>query len=148
MDKRYCIYKHILPREISGKNNDMFYIGITSQEPERRWANGLGYAYNSYFYRAIQKYGWDNFIHEILFFGLTLDEANKKEIELIEFYNSTDRSCGYNLQTGGRNGFEYTNDIIEKLKGIRCGAKATSCPDQLAVGLVKYLEEKTKTAST
>ena len=36
-------------------------------------------------------------------------------------------------------------DIIERLKGIRCGAKATSCPDQLAVALVKYIEERAKT---
>lgn len=36
-------------------------------------------------------------------------------------------------------------DVIEKLKGIPCGAKPTSCPDQLALGLAQYLEEKTKT---
>ena len=36
-------------------------------------------------------------------------------------------------------------DVIEKLKGIRCGAKATSCPDQLAVALAKYIEERAKT---
>ncbi|MFQ9892937.1 MAG: TIGR03905 family TSCPD domain-containing protein [Emergencia sp.] len=26
-------------------------------------------------------------------------------------------------------------DVIERLKGIRCGAKASSCPDQLAMAL-------------
>ena len=36
------------------------------------------------------------------------------------------------------------NDVIEKLKGIRCGAKKTSCPDQLACGLEQYLNEKSK----
>lgn len=36
-------------------------------------------------------------------------------------------------------------EVIEKLKGIRCGARLTSCPDQLAVGLAKFLEEKSKT---
>lgn len=30
-------------------------------------------------------------------------------------------------------------DAISKLKGIRCGAKATSCPDQLAQALEKML---------
>ena len=29
-------------------------------------------------------------------------------------------------------------DVIEKLKGTTCGAKPTSCPDQLAVALEKY----------
>ena len=32
-------------------------------------------------------------------------------------------------------------DAIKKLKGINCGVKGTSCPDQLAIGLEKILEE-------
>ena len=32
-------------------------------------------------------------------------------------------------------------DAIKKLKGINCGGKGTSCPDQLAIGLEKILEE-------
>ncbi|MBE5879993.1 MAG: TIGR03905 family TSCPD domain-containing protein [Lachnospiraceae bacterium] len=31
-------------------------------------------------------------------------------------------------------------DAIARLKGIRCGYKATSCPDQLAVALESILE--------
>lgn len=30
------------------------------------------------------------------------------------------------------------DDVIKRLKGIRCGAKSTSCPDQLAQALIKY----------
>ena len=33
-------------------------------------------------------------------------------------------------------------DAIERLSGIQCGFKATSCPDQLARALREYLEEK------
>ncbi len=29
------------------------------------------------------------------------------------------------------------DDIIEKLKGITCGHKKTSCPDQIATALIK-----------
>ena len=29
------------------------------------------------------------------------------------------------------------NDVIDKLKGIRCGSNGTSCPDQLARALEK-----------
>lgn len=32
-------------------------------------------------------------------------------------------------------------EVIEKLKGINCGFKGTSCPDQLAIALEKYLKE-------
>lgn len=30
------------------------------------------------------------------------------------------------------------NEVIERLQGIRCGARPTSCPDQLAKALVKH----------
>lgn len=36
-------------------------------------------------------------------------------------------------------------EVIAKLKGITCGSKSTSCPDQLAKCLLAYIEEKSKT---
>ena len=33
-------------------------------------------------------------------------------------------------------------DVIAKLEGIRCGYKATSCPDQLAKACLKLKEEE------
>ena len=77
----YCVYTHTAP-------DGRVYVGITSQKPEARWQGGNGYKNNSYFTRAIKKYGWENFKHEILFEGLTVDEAKTKEIELIAEYKS------------------------------------------------------------
>ena len=37
------------------------------------------------------------------------------------------------------------DDVIEKLQGITCNSKPTSCPDQLAKCLIEY---KTKNLST
>ena len=54
MDDKYIVYKHIAP-------NNKSYIGITKRHPEDRWRNGNGYKNNIYFFRAIQKNGWDNF---------------------------------------------------------------------------------------
>jgi len=34
------------------------------------------------------------------------------------------------------------DSVIEKLKGIPCGGKATSCPDQLARALEQYKQAK------
>ena len=34
------------------------------------------------------------------------------------------------------------DSIIEKVSGIKCGFKATSCPDQLAKALMQYKAEK------
>ena len=33
-------------------------------------------------------------------------------------------------------------DAIQRLSGIRCGFKSTSCPDQLSVALREYLASK------
>ncbi len=35
------------------------------------------------------------------------------------------------------------DEAIRRLSGIRCGARSTSCPDQLSKALIKYTE-KTK----
>lgn len=32
-------------------------------------------------------------------------------------------------------------DVIQRLKGIQCGGRGTSCPDQLAQALESYLQE-------
>lgn len=111
----YTVYKHISP---SGK----VYIGITSQSVNRRWDNGNGYKSNEYFYRAIIKYGWDSFKHEILFTGLTKEQAEAKEIELIKFYNSTDSHCGYNLRKGGCV-CSFSDQSIEKMRLSHLGYK-------------------------
>ena len=34
------------------------------------------------------------------------------------------------------------DDVIEKLSGITCGFKSTSCPDQLAKALIQYKNNK------
>ncbi len=33
------------------------------------------------------------------------------------------------------------SDVIDKLQGIKCGFKTTSCPDQLAKALIKFKSE-------
>lgn len=33
------------------------------------------------------------------------------------------------------------DEVITRLEGIKCGYKSTSCPDQLAIALKKYLGE-------
>lgn len=96
----YIIYIHT--NIINGK----VYIGKTCQSPELRYgSNGCGYRECPYFYNAIKKYGWDNFKHEILYQHLSLEDANKLEIETIKKYNSCDPDKGYNIRVGG-DGFQ------------------------------------------
>ena len=92
----YTVYQH------KNKINGKIYIGITMQKPENRWGNnGNNYKSSPHFYSAIQKYGWDNFEHNILFTNLTKEEACLKEQELIHYFNSMNRDFGYNSTSGG-----------------------------------------------
>lgn len=104
----YKIYKH------TNVKNKKVYIGITKQEPKRRWQNGIGYIDNDYFYKSIKKNGWDNFKHEILYENLTKEQAQEKEIELIAYYKSNDRNYGYNISKGGETGEENFNKKFGK----------------------------------
>lgn len=94
---KYCVYKHTAP---SGK----MYIGVTCVSPEKRWNHGRGYKYNTHFWNAIVKYGWDSFSHEILVSGLNGEVAYALERELIAAYDSTNPSKGYNITAGGLGG--------------------------------------------
>ena len=99
MEKTFCVYMHT--NKINGKK----YIGQTCQKPETRWGiGGKKYKTSTHFWSAIQKYGWDNFEHDVLYENLSSQEANDKEKELIEKYNTTDMNFGYNLEYGGKNG--------------------------------------------
>lgn len=76
---------------------------------------GLGYKNNTHFYNAIQKYGWDNFEHIILEKNLSLEEANKREIFWIAYFNSTNPDYGYNIQAGGKNSL-HSETTKEKIR--------------------------------
>lgn len=97
-DRQWCVYIH------TNKSNNKVYIGMTSQTPERRWQNGYGYKNNQYFWRSIEKYGWDQFEHIIFAEHLTKYEAEHMEILLIALYDTTNPECGYNISVGGEAG--------------------------------------------
>jgi group I intron endonuclease len=110
----YTVYQH------KNKINGKVYIGITKQIPELRWGkDGCNYKSSPHFYSAIQKYGWDNFEHNILFKNLTKEEACAKEQELIKEFNSMNRKFGYNSTSGGEALFEMSDESkIKKSKAM------------------------------
>lgn len=60
----------------------------------------IGYK-GQYFHKAILKYGWNNIEHKVLFYNLSKEEAEEKEIQLIKKYRSNNINFGYNIENGG-----------------------------------------------
>jgi len=96
------------------KINNKKYIGITCQNPEKRWRKGKGYKY--YFKNAIQLYGWHNFKHLILASNLTETEAKNFEKILIDKLRSNNINYGYNLTNGGEGTRGYKHTELSKQK--------------------------------
>ena len=92
MELKFIVYEHV------NLFNNKRYIGITSQIPEVRWQRGSGYRENTIFFRAIKKYGWNDFEHNILYEGLSNREALEIESTLIKKYKSL--GVSYNISDG------------------------------------------------
>lgn len=114
-ENNYSVYMH--KNTINGK----VYIGITCQEPKKRWLYGNGYRQNNYFNNAIKKYGWNQFEHIILETNLTKEQAEKLEIEKIKEYNSTNQIYGYNIQNGGSAYGKHTEETRAKISKSHIG---------------------------
>lgn len=94
---------HVSP---SGKK----YIGITGKDPTIRWGkNGSRYLEKSNgkykqpaMAKALLKYpNWDEWEHYILFQGLTEEQAQAIEKDLIKKYDTRNYQHGYNCTDGG-----------------------------------------------
>lgn len=108
---RYFIYVH------TNLINNKKYVGITTRTPESRWNRGKGYVKNHYFYKAIQKYGWDSFQHEVFEIS-SREDMLYGEKYLIAFYRTTDSAYGYNLTSGGEH-YKHSAEAKKKISIAR-----------------------------
>lgn len=105
--------------KFENKVNGKIYIG-QSVDLERRYKshknnykNPNCSSYENIFYKALRKYGFENFSYEILeeFENISKEELNELEIKYIKEYNSYEN--GYNMNPGGNNtGGNYKLDSI------------------------------------
>lgn len=108
-ERKFCVYVHI------NNVNHKKYFGITCQKPEKRWNKGNGYKTNRHFYGSIQKYGWNNFSHIILYNNLTEDEACYLEKGFIYTFNTISEYLGYNISSGGKPVAKFDENARQKI---------------------------------
>lgn len=139
----YKVYEHLFP---NGKR----YIGITRVSTNERWEkNGNGYKTQTVF-KSIQKYGWDNIEHNILFDNLTYEDACMKEKELIAKYKTMDKRYGYNNTSGGDAGHIVSEQARENMskaqKGRPCSENTKRVNREKRLGKPRPINEIVKTA--
>lgn len=102
---------------ITGK----IYIGKHKSEEFDPTYKGSG----THLWNSIRKYGWDNFLVEMLSPCFSEDELNAEEELLIDLFNSRDRSIGYNIAKGGAGGSGPCSDETKAKisKSLREGGK-------------------------
>lgn len=116
---------------IENKMDGKKYVG-KAKVPGRRWASHISISkkdtkYRKYIHRAIAKYGVDNFWFRCIDFALLEENALQKEKEYIKFFDTTDRTKGYNLTLGGegKSGYKHTPEtkrILSELAKQKTGA--------------------------
>lgn len=107
----------------TNKINNKSYIGLTTRTLKERKLEHLRHAHNenTYFHRAINKYGKENFLWEIIDdTSKSLKELKEKETYYIQYFNTLAPN-GYNISTGGetpkienRRNYNYGNNPSAK----------------------------------
>lgn len=108
--------------------NNKKYIGQTINEKSRKSHHKTDTIKgDTYFGKALQKYGFENFDYNVLIkFKPTVDieklkrVLDKLEQRYIKLYNSNNREFGYNLNKGGFGniGYKHTEEMKEYLKTV------------------------------
>lgn len=132
--------------KITNLINNKVYIGQSVNVLKRfaahknRPFNPKSRQYESYFYRAIRKYGLENFKFEVIE-KCKKEELNKKEKEYISFYHSNDKDFGYNLTKGGESP-TYVKLTEEEIEKIYCLLLTTNLSEE-EIGKKFYVNQRT-----
>lgn len=103
--------------------NGKIYIGRHKAKTISKSYKGSGILLKE----AINKYGKDNFLCEVIDTAETEDELNSLEIYWIDYYNARDLSIGYNIAAGGfgTSGYQHTSEAKQKMNEAKIGRPLT-----------------------
>lgn len=136
--RNHIKYIYLIRNNINGK----IYIGQTKNTKSRFHAHINDKRADSLVYRAIQKYGKENFTFEVIVCCLDFLVADELEKYYISYYNSNNRKFGYNIENGGSFSKEKT---LETRKKISESKKGSIISKEHAIKLSLALKNKPKT---
>lgn len=106
-NNNYIVYRY------RNKINNKSYIGQTRQKTSvRSKFNGSGYKDSPKFWKAIQKYGWEQFELTILKANCSAEEADLYEQQYIIQFDSIKN--GYNIDGGGQINHIVSKETVQK----------------------------------
>ena len=110
MENNYSVYLHKCP-------DGTIYAGQSGKDKlTYRWGpDGSQYKMQPEFYDKILEFGWDNIEHIELYSNLSQEEANEKEVEVIESYGGINDPKVLNSQSGGKNNFKESEKQKQKI---------------------------------
>ncbi len=90
--------------KITNTINEKVYIGLTTTSLKTRWQSHKGSVKSNPrpLYRAMRKYGIENFTIEVIDETDSMEKLAELERSYIKKYNSRDPQFGYNLAAGGQ----------------------------------------------
>ena len=110
----YTVYQH------RNLKNGKSYVGMTSQEPKKRWRSGKGYNYNSQMWKDIQESDWNtNWEHNIIGKFENEQEALNVEEMFIWLFDST--NDGYNISSYSSSHCKRSEETKRKLSEAMIG---------------------------
>jgi group I intron endonuclease len=121
MEKQKMFRVYLITNKVNGK----IYIGKTSQEVEKRWKWHVQDANKKrlqdiHFYRALRKYGPENFTIKQIDCTENEQECNELEKLYIGVFRSHVSKIGYNGTMGGEGG-RQTEEVRKKMGESRTG---------------------------
>lgn len=90
--------------------NGKVYIGQTIVPVRKRLIQHMTFSrpwtkcHKTYFHKALHKYGLHNFNFSVIEICKSQEELDIREKHWIEYYKSTNKNFGYNIESGGKEG--------------------------------------------
>ena len=112
--KAYTVYGHC------NLTNGKWYVGMTSQEPKKRWHSGWGYKFNSQMWNDIIGTDWNtDWIHTVFDIFSNREDALDYEAFLMGMLNSI--GSGYNVSAYDSRHYKHSEEHRKKMSKAMTG---------------------------